>query len=68
VVSKGAGWLSGRVVLLDGELPDAAILAFGLVDTAIGAAADEANDLVALVDSLLVVVPTEHGLRRVHWV
>lgn len=49
-------------LLLDGKFADAAILAFGLVDASIGTAADEANDLVAFVYSLLGVVACEHGL------
>jgi hypothetical protein len=48
--------------LLDGKLSNAAILAFGFVDTAIGTAANEAHDLVALIDPLLGVVASEHGL------
>ena len=53
-------------LLLDGELSRAAISAFGFVDTSIGTAADEAHDLVALGDSLLVVVSGEHSrIRRI---
>jgi hypothetical protein len=52
-------------LLLDGELANAAILALGFVDASIGTAADEADNLVALVDPLLVVVPRKHGLRRI---
>jgi hypothetical protein len=52
-------------VLLDGELAGPPISAFSLVNTSIGTAADEADDLVALVHPLLVVVSGEHGLSRI---
>jgi hypothetical protein len=48
-------------LLFDGKFPGPAILAFGLVDTSIGTAANETHDLVALGDSLLVVVTREHS-------
>ena len=51
--------------LLDGKLARAAVFALCLVDASIGAAADEADDLVALIHPLLGVVPGEHGLGRV---
>lgn len=57
--------IGGYDLLLDGKLANAAILAFGLVDASIGTAADETDDLVALIHSLLGVVACEHGLRRV---
>jgi len=49
-------------LLFDGKLARAAILAFGLVNTSIGPAADETDNLVAFSHSLLVIVPGEHGL------
>ena len=49
-------------VLFDGKFSHAAIFAFGLVDASVGTTADEADNLVALIDPLLGVVPCEHGL------
>jgi hypothetical protein len=63
----GMGGMS-RDLLFDGKLAHTAILAFGLVDSSIGTATDETNNLVALVDSLLGVVPSEHclcGISRI---
>jgi hypothetical protein len=53
-------------LLLDGKLASAAILAFGFVDSSIGTAADEAYNLVALRDPLLVVVPSKHGMNGIY--
>ena len=55
--------MSLRDILLNSKLSDAAILAFCFVDASISAAADEANNLIPLADSLLRVVACEH-LRR----
>ena len=52
-------------LLLDGKLASAAILAFGFVDSPIGTAADEAYNLVALRDSLLVIVSSKHGMNGI---
>lgn len=54
-----------NVLLLDGKLAGAAILAFCFVDTAIGSTTNEADDLIALVDPLLGVISGEHCLGRV---
>lgn len=47
-------------LLLDGKLSNPAIFTLGFVDTAICTAADEAHDLVALADALLVVISGKH--------
>jgi hypothetical protein len=52
-------------LLLDGKLACTAVFAFGFVDSSIGTAADEADNLVALCDSLLVVVPSKHGINGI---
>ena len=47
-------------LLLDSEFSHTAILALCFVDAAIGTTADEAHDLVALVDSLFGVITGKH--------
>jgi hypothetical protein len=57
-----------ETLLFDGELPSTTVLSLGFVHTSIGTTTDEAYDLVALIDTLLVVIAGEHGLggiRRV---
>ena len=64
--ARAARWKTQHIyVLFDGELSRAAIFALCFVDAAIGSAADEAHNLVAIVDSLLGIVPGEHGLRGI---
>jgi hypothetical protein len=60
----------GVDLLFDGKLACSAIFALCLVNTAIGATADEAYNVVALVDALFGVIAGEHGLCgicRVYW-
>ena len=60
------GWNGAKTTsLLNSKFSNAAISTFGFVHTSIRAAADEAYNLVSLVDTLLVVVAGEHGLGRI---
>lgn len=52
---------TGLYKLFDCEFAFLAILADGLVDATIGAAADEANDVVFFADMDLARVPTSGG-------
>lgn len=52
-------------MLFDGEFADTAISAFGLVHPPISATADEAYDIIPLVDALFGIVAGEHGLSRI---